>query len=472
MDLDFNLKFLSLHRRIILSKQAVQYGIGILTVLAATIAAYWGSKEIFLFSLVAFGVLVVIIILARRLVIGYFLLLMGGIFIPFSGPGGINASMLMLIFMVFLWVLNMVVVQRRFKFVQSGPVRPAVYFMVVSVAAFLMGQIFWYVTAIQAPLDTQLGGFAIYFFSLAAMVMTGNIIKDIRWLKAIVWLFVGLGAIYVLARVINYYPIDDIYELGYTANSMFWTWLVALPLAQVIFNPDLSKRQRAVLLGLVLITIYVAMVQANDWKSGWVPPLIVVAVLLGLRFKKLAIAAIPFALIALMIFLQNQIASEEWSWGTRMDAWRIVLEVSRVNPVLGLGFANYYWYVTLFNIRGFYVQFISHSQYVDLIAQTGIAGLICFIWILFEIGRLGWSLLAQLKDGFSRAYAYGVLAGLAGVIVAAGLVDWVLPFAYNIGLDGFRASILPWIFFGGLISIEQIHRTNDIIDQERLALKS
>jgi hypothetical protein len=32
----------------------------------------------------------------------------------------------------------------------------------------------------------------------------------------------------------------------------------------------------------------------------------------------------------------------------------------------------------------------------------------------------------------------------------------MLPFVYNIGLPGFRASILPWIFMGGVIALEQI----------------
>jgi hypothetical protein len=43
-------------------------------------------------------------------------------------------------------------------------------------------------------------------------------------------------------------------------------------------------------------------------------------------------------------------------------------------------------------------------------------------------------------------------------MVAGGLADWVLPFVYNIGLNGFRASILAWMFLGGLVSIEQIIR--------------
>jgi hypothetical protein len=61
-----------------------------------------------------------------------------------------------------------------------------------------------------------------------------------------------------------------------------------------------------------------------------------------------------------------------------------------------------------------------------------------------------------LKDGFARGYAYGVLAGIVGCLMASFLVDWVLPFTYNIGMNGVRASVLPWIFFGGLLSIEQI----------------
>jgi hypothetical protein len=38
------------------------------------------------------------------------------------------------------------------------------------------------------------------------------------------------------------------------------------------------------------------------------------------------------------------------------------------------------------------------------------------------------------------------------------LADWVLPFFYNIGLTGFRTSMLAWLFLGGLVSLEQMSR--------------
>jgi Fe2+ transport system protein B len=121
-----------------------------------------------------------------------------------------------------------------------------------------------------------------------------------------------------------------------------------------------------------------------------------------------------------------------------------------------MGFSNYYWYTPLFPIRGYAVSFNSHSQYVDLIAQTGYLGLLAFFWVFFALGRLSFNVAGRLPKGFAQAYSYGVLAGIVATLVAAYLGDWVLPFVYNVGLPGFRASILPWIFMGGVIALEQM----------------
>jgi O-antigen ligase len=122
----------------------------------------------------------------------------------------------------------------------------------------------------------------------------------------------------------------------------------------------------------------------------------------------------------------------------------------------GFGFANYYWITPLFPIRGFSVKFNSHNQYIDILAQIGVIGLACFLWFFWETGRLGLQLRERVPEGFPRAYVYGVLGGLAGTLVAAFLVDWVLPFIYNIGFAGFRASVVAWLFLGGLVSLEQM----------------
>jgi hypothetical protein len=51
---------------------------------------------------------------------------------------------------------------------------------------------------------------------------------------------------------------------------------------------------------------------------------------------------------------------------------------------------------------------------------------------------------------------YGALGGLVATLVAGMLGDWIIPFFYNITLGGFRASILGWLFLGGLVVLEQM----------------
>jgi hypothetical protein len=151
----------------------------------------------------------------------------------------------------------------------------------------------------------------------------------------------------------------------------------------------------------------------------------------------------------------------QYSLMTRLEAWRIVGEIVKSNPLLGLGPANYRFYTPLFPILGYYVPFNSHNNYVDIIAQVGLIGLVCFLWIVWETGRLGIRLRACVPSGFNQAYVIGALGGLLGMLVAGMLGDWILPFVYNVGIRGLRSSVFGWLFLGCLVVLEQIYRPQE-----------
>jgi O-antigen ligase len=178
------------------------------------------------------------------------------------------------------------------------------------------------------------------------------------------------------------------------------------------------------------------------------------AVVLAASSWRLALVMGVAALIPAATIVQDLIGSDTYSYSTRIEAWEILAQIIRVNPILGLGPANYYWYTPLFAIRGYFVNFNSHSQYVDLVAQFGIVGTLTFVWFVFEIGRVAWRVWRRpLADGFAQAYVYGAVGGFAASVAAGFFGDWLFPFFYNVGLAGFRASILPWLFMGGLVAI-------------------
>jgi hypothetical protein len=457
MDFIFQLKLFSVTRTITINRQWFQFWVIALVLITSSVISFWGGAKAFVLLVVLLVGIAGTIVLIQRPNLGFILLFLGGMFVHFVGPSGLNAVPVTVAFLLGLWIMDMFVVKRQFTFIRSSTMLPILIFLAVSLLALGMGQVPWYVFARQAPLTAQLGGFSIFVFSIGVILLAAHRIKDLRWLQIIVWSFLILSAGYVLGRAVRLPFIDLIYSLGFTAQSMFWTWLVALAAGQLIYNDQLQKRTRVLLFGLLLLTFYVAVVQAFDWKSGWLPPLVALLVLLGNRYRQLVAFAIPIVAIAGVYVTFSLIATDDYSWGTRLDAWRIILEISKVSPILGMGFSNYYWYTPLFPIRGWRVSFNSHSQFVDLIAQTGYLGLFCYVWLLFAVGRLSFHLGAKLSNGFARGYAQAVFAGVVGTLVSSFLVDWVLPFVYNIGLTGFRASILPWIFMGGLIALEQMY---------------
>jgi O-antigen ligase len=384
--------------------------------------------------------------------------LVGTTIIPFDGPSGLNATMVIVVLLLGLWVLDMLVYRREIRLVSSRTMWPLLGLLILAGVSFGVGQLPWFPFAQSAPLGAQLGGLAIVVLSVSTFLLVAHQLRDVHWLERMTWLFLAMGGLYIAGRLISGLGqlTRPIFEGG-SVGSLFWVWLIALSFSQAIFNHRLHPIGRLALVGLVLAALYVAYVQTSSWKSGWVPPLVTIAAIIGFRWWRLGLVIIVIGLVLAPDLPSQIIATDEYSYATRVDAWLIMIEIIKASPILGLGFANYNWYTPLFRIRGYAVRFNSHNQYIDLAAQMGLLGLACFLWFAWELGRLGWRLRERVPSGFPRAYVYGALGGLIGTLEAGLLGDWVLPFFYNVGMSGFRASVLGWLFLGGLVALEYIY---------------
>ncbi len=225
----------------------------------------------------------------------------------------------------------------------------------------------------------------------------------------------------------------------------------------MLFNRRLHWRWR-LLLGLAVAAGLHAGLVDHEWLAGWMPPLIAVLGVVCLGAPRVGIAAVTLGSIGAALNIPRVVArlsagDNLYSLSTRLDAWKILLQIVAKDPVLGLGPANYYHVTPLFPIRGYAVNFSSHNTYVDLVAQTGVIGLLCFAWLVWTIARAGWRLRARPSTGFTRAYAIGALGGLAGTLAAGALGDWVFPFVYNVTIAGLRASLPAWLFLGALVAL-------------------
>jgi hypothetical protein len=400
--------------------------------------------------------------------LGLMVLIAGAFLISYEiGTGtqtGLNIAVLLLPALIGVWFIDKFVRQRDVQIFWSTTYLPLAGFVIICLLAFAIGQLPFFVFADQAPLRSQLGGLALFLLSAGAYVLAANIIPDIRWLKRLTFTFILMVSAYLLVRLIFQMDrsLDEWMPRGAT-GSVLWIWIAAVSFSQFLINRDLKLIFRAALLGIVGLSLYVTVIGEFGWKSGWIPPLAAIGMITWMRFPRLRIILLIGGAFAFYAMSAELIQSDQFSYITRIEAWKIMMnEIVKVNPLLGLGPANYRFYTPQFPIMGYYVEFNSHNNYIDMIVQIGILGLVIFLWFAWEIFSLGWGLLNKHLDNFSQAYVTGAMGGLVGMLVAGMLGDWVIPFVYNVGMRGFRASVLGWIFLGGIVVIERLINNQEI----------
>ena len=130
-------------------------------------------------------------LLVRYPPLGFLLIIVISTVVKFDLPPiGLIATLILLL--TGLWVVDMVVRQREISLVKSPTMAPLVMFTAVVILSFIVGQLPWFSIA-QVPIDNQVGGIAIFILSFAAFILVAHQVRDIRWIKWMVFLFLGLA---------------------------------------------------------------------------------------------------------------------------------------------------------------------------------------------------------------------------------------------------------------------------------------
>lgn len=408
-------------------------------------------------------------------VLGLFALVAAALLAPLEIATGtevmLNPVTILVPGVTMLWVLAMV--RRRQIWLRPTAVnRPLLLFLAAGLFSLLIGRVAWdpIVPVRSNFLLVQLAQWAIFALSAMAFWLTAHLIRAEQWLWRLTAFFLLLGGGVILLRLA---PGLGEWLGRFTTiafiRAPFWLLLTGLAGGQLLWNRRLSWGWR-IFLGLVLTAaLHYAFVQQREVASNWVGLTTVLGVLIWLRFSRLRrwlVVLVGVLMLAGVLFpalYDFAGGDEEWlvSGGSRLALIERVVEVTMRNPITGLGPAAYrpyanskplpylgaYWVAPLVN---------SHNNYVDLFAHGGILGLALFAWFSVEVARLSLRLRRRYTVGFAAGYVSSMLAVGAGALVIMLLADWMLPFVYNIGFPGFQASVLVWLFLGGLAALENM----------------
>ena len=404
-----------------------------------------------------------LVILLKHPYLGLVGLAGASLIVPFEiGTGSesaLNIAILIVALMAGIMILKILIKRNLSANLIDRPIVPVIGLMLISILAFISGQLVYFSTS-PAPIRAQLGGMGLFILSGFAFLEAAYFIRSIQLLKWLTWIFLASGSINLLSYI---FPFLGSIIIATAYGSQYWVWMLAISFSQALINNKMNKNLKVLFWVLTGVIIVIGLFVNRDWISGWLPGLMSVGVILWFYERRLRLPL--FMGGALLMAVNSHVVTDlfmggdnQYSLFTRLEAWKILGQIIQVNPILGVGPANYYWYTPIFQILGYSVSFNSHNNYIDIIAQTGILGLICFLWIAWELGRLAWRLIKSSQEGFAKAYIYGAMGGLVGSWASGMLGDWIIPFVYNVGFKGFRASVFGWFFLGGLVALDKIRQ--------------
>ncbi len=346
-----------------------------------------------------------------------------------------------------VWLVRMTVVDKSFNLRRLPANLPALLFMItVIISAFWSGGFvddeirYLFMDKVNPRVMTAVS----IIVSVLTYFLFANCIHSIRSMRFYVWWFIAIGSIHASFGLLGLETPNFINQKGQLS-----TWVIILALGQALFNKDLSRKLRlfCIILSGVLFTISF---NGITWLSGWVPSLLGFGILAFLRSRKLfALLLIVVALIAVLNFGRwgGVINAENNESGTtRSEAWDRVFDLIGNHLLFGSGPAGYHFYFTV-TIGGFYQ--LSHNNYVDILAQTGVVGFTFFIWMWLAIGWVGWQTYRSVpRQGFRHGLAGSLLAAYFISLVSMMLGDWITPFPYTQTLAGIDYTIWHWMMAG------------------------
>jgi len=429
--------------------------------------------------------LIGVVIILRRIELGLVVLLLSGVFVRFrlsTGTGSeIVMSLLLCGMLVGLWLVNMLVVDKRLALKPAPTNVPLLGFMAAVFISLIWGRVFRDVLVRDAGSPFVPVAAAVVMVLLpAAFLLAANLVSSVRWLQVMVWLFIAEGLVSLLLSLIMDLGIGPVNTIRWIifSNGVVWIntkglfpmWYLSLAFALALFDRRLHWAWRVALLIYVAGWVYWSFVLRASWLAGWVPAFAAMGVVALMRSKWLCLVVVVVIVVAAGgYYWRTQYESEmEGSGVTRLAAYEVNWRVTGKHLLFGTGPAGYAsYYMSYFPMEGM----ATHSNYIDIVAQTGVVGFFFILWF-FGAQILGtYKLRQQLRkrEDFAESLAVAVLAGTVGCMVAMALGDWLFPFAYTQGIVAFDEAMYCWFFMGSSWALMHSLTSASSIASTRLA---
>ena len=202
---------------------------------------------------------------------------------------------------------------------------------------------------------------------------------------------------------------------------------VLMTLAVCVWQTQALRRWRRL---AILVFFLAGMALACTFsRGGWVAVVLSLAILgvsrwrrCGLSRKTAAASMAGLVLAAAFLFVPNPISTrvmgdDEGSAHSRIPLMHLAIRVIQANPLLGVGANNFGTVMNDYAGSEFRHEWIYtvHNQFLLVCAETGIFGLMAYLWIMLSLIRNGWRIWKAGDEMFSPL-ALSMLAAVCGLM--------------------------------------------------------
>lgn len=245
-----------------------------------------------------------------------------------------------------------------------------------------------------------------------------------------------------------------VYSVFYNPNILAEYLIMTIPLCISLFWFSKKIYKKIIFFGMSLVMILSLAFTLS--RGGWIGFAFSALVFILLIEKRLLLTLIPISIGGIFLLPQtilNRILSignlQDSSNAYRIKMWEITGDIIRDNPIAGVGFGHLPFKQTYETYIRTMPIFHSHNTYLQTAAETGIPGLLVFLFFLFIIFKYAIINLVKSEDNYIRIITAGVLSGLGGVLAHGGVENILyLP----------RIIFTFWIMISFILTLFRIHK--------------
>jgi O-antigen ligase len=278
----------------------------------------------------------------------------------------------------------------------------------------------------------------------------------------------ALGAIF--AGPLHLYSQQVI--LGAQRPEVFGTSSSNLGMLNVLFacfalGQMLYARKESTRLGLGLLTcIYAAGAIMSFGRQSWIALLLAIWVILWFRFKNPLALLVPLVILPfLFLFFPNILDFFDPTkvYGAdRIIIWQDAIAIWQHSPFLGVGAGNFQFFDIAY---GTDIAGVAHNQFLSVLAEMGVQGLVCLVLVIIMIGRVALERFNTAASNTGKAVALAYLGYFAAQLFATFFADsFVSSTAAAGGTGALVVGSYIWFFLGLVLSIPNWDREAAISD--------